>query len=66
MKPCHTPLFVCLVISGGSVDGKGADARAADKVVAEIRAAGGEAVPNYDSVEDGEKIVETAIKNFGR
>ena len=51
---------------GGSTQGEGANASAADKVVAEIRAAGGTAVANYDSVTDGDKIVQTALDNFGR
>lgn len=51
---------------GGSRSGEGKDTKAADIVVSEIRSAGGKAVPNYDSVEDGAKIIQTAIDNYGR
>ncbi len=52
---------------GGSVDGAG-KSDAADAVVEEIRAAGGEAVANKDSVSDkagAKRIVETAINEYG-
>jgi NAD(P)-dependent dehydrogenase (short-subunit alcohol dehydrogenase family) len=54
---------------GGSVDGTGGEHTAAQKVVDEIKAAGGEATPNYDSVstpEGGENIVKTAVDAYGK
>ncbi len=54
---------------GGGRDGTGASSSMADKVVAEIKAMGGEAVANHDSVSEpdaAERIIQTALKNFGR
>lgn len=51
---------------GGSVNGQGSDNAAAQKVVDEIKAKGGQAVANFDSVEFGDKIIKTAIDTFGR
>ena len=52
---------------GGSFNGKaGSDARVADVVVKEIQDDGGVAVANYNAVQEGEKIIQTAIDNFGR
>ena len=53
---------------GGAVDGTGSDKGAADKVVDEIKALGGEAVADTNSVataEGGEAIVQAALDAFG-
>lgn len=54
---------------GGDISGTNGGTAMADQVVAEITAAGGEAVSNYDSVatpEGGAGIVRTAIEAFGK
>ncbi|XP_015222853.1 peroxisomal multifunctional enzyme type 2 isoform X1 [Lepisosteus oculatus] len=58
----------CVVVNdlGGDIKGGGKSSSAADKVVEEIRAKGGIAVANYDSVENGDKVVQSALDAFGR
>ncbi len=54
---------------GGAVDGTGSDKGAAERMVDEIKALGGEAVADTNSVatlEGGKAIVQTAIDAFGR
>ena len=54
---------------GGSVDGSGSDAGAAQQVADEINAAGGEAVADVNSVatkQGGEAIIKTAVDVYGR
>lgn len=54
---------------GGTKDGVGHSDTAANKVVEEIKALGGQAVPNYDNVatlQGGEGIVRTAVDAFGK
>jgi NAD(P)-dependent dehydrogenase (short-subunit alcohol dehydrogenase family) len=53
---------------GGSRDGTGASSTPAEEVVADIRAAGGEAVANADDVSDwqgAERLVRQAVDAFG-
>lgn len=54
---------------GGSVDGVGSDTAAAQQVVNEIKDAGGEAVPDYNSVSEwdgAQGIIQTALDNYGK
>jgi NAD(P)-dependent dehydrogenase (short-subunit alcohol dehydrogenase family) len=54
---------------GGTAAGLDASTAPADEVVAEIGAASGQGVPNYDSVasmEGGRRIVQMALDAFGR
>ena len=69
----HAHLFAsrgCKVLIndlGAAYDGNGnADAKVADEVVKEIKAKGGEATANYDSVQDGDLIVASALEAYGR
>jgi NAD(P)-dependent dehydrogenase (short-subunit alcohol dehydrogenase family) len=54
---------------GGDPHGQGENRAAAQKVVDEIKAAGGQATPNFDSVssyDGGFNMVKTAIDTYGR
>jgi NAD(P)-dependent dehydrogenase (short-subunit alcohol dehydrogenase family) len=54
---------------GCAVDGRGTEEDPAAQVVNEIKALGGSAVPNYDSVADfsaAANIIKTAVDSFGR
>src|SRR3990172_9088002 len=54
---------------GGKEDGTGAARTPADEVVNEIKAQGGQAAANYDSVATmagGKSIIQTALDHFGR
>ncbi|VVC97962.1 unnamed protein product [Leptidea sinapis] len=50
---------------GSARDGVG-KSNFADAVVKEIRDKGGEAVADYNSVVEGEKLIKTALDNYGR
>src|ERR1700733_683598 len=53
---------------GGSVDGSGDDRTAAQQVVDEITAAGGDAIANGDDVTDwegGKRLIDAAIEAYG-
>jgi len=54
---------------GGARDGSGGGNAMADQVVAKIKAMGGQAVADYGNVakeEDANKMVQTAVDNFGK
>lgn len=54
---------------GANLDGTGTEGGPADQTVAEIKAAGGEAVANTDNIataEGSENLIKTAVDNFGR
>lgn len=51
---------------GGKVVVNDTLSQAADDVVQQIKAGGGQAIANYDSVEVGEKIIDAAVAAFGR
>ncbi len=54
---------------GANVDGTGAESGPADEVVAEIKAAGGEALANGDSVADheaAENMVRQTLDEYGK
>ena len=61
----------CVVVNdlGGSVGGVGGDTAAARRVVAEIEAAGGCALANFDDIstpEGAQRLVDAAVQTYGR
>jgi NAD(P)-dependent dehydrogenase (short-subunit alcohol dehydrogenase family) len=69
LELAHRGAFVVVNDLGTQVDGSEPSSGAADGVVAEIRASGGEAIANYDTVstpEGGAAIVAAALAAFGR
>src|SRR3954449_10202269 len=53
---------------GGAMDGTGDDRTPAEQVVDEIKAMGGEAIPNADNVADweaGQRLINSAVEAFG-
>jgi len=69
---CHASAFAArgakVVVNdlGGTGEGQGADMSVAARVASEIRSAGGEAIANTDPVQQGQRIVEQALDEFGR
>ncbi|MFO8100820.1 MAG: SDR family oxidoreductase [Dehalococcoidia bacterium] len=54
---------------GANLDGTGTEGGPADQTVADIKAAGGEAVANTDNIatkEGSENLIKAAVDNFGR
>ena len=51
---------------GGSTSGDGASNTAADQVVQEIKALGGQAVANYANVMDTEAVLNPVLDQFGK
>lgn len=52
---------------GIAYDGGGStQTKIADQLVEEIRSAGGDALANYDSVENGEAIIDASMSTYGR
>src|SRR5436190_23521338 len=53
---------------GGSPEGTGSDATPGEEVVAEIKAAGGEAIANHDDVTDfdaAKALADSAVEAYG-
>lgn len=69
---CHALAFAArgarVVVNdlGGTGDGTGENVAVAEQVVREILDAGGTAIANSDPVQEGQRIVEQALDEFGR